>query len=71
MHSIADNYKFEFDGITEHANEYKTDLSIYEPWVEKVKANAKKLSDFVYEFKDGSRVFIAKYKTKYQCTVCH
>lgn len=71
MHSIAENYQFEFDGITEHKSNINNDLSIYDSWVDKVRANAKKLSDFVFEFKDGSRLFIVKYTSRYQCTVCH
>ena len=71
MHSIAENYQFEFDGITEHKSSITNDLSIYDTWVDKVKANAKKLSDFVFEFKDGSRLFIVRYTSRYQCTVCH
>lgn len=71
MHSIAENYQFEFEGITEHFNEFKHDLAIYDSWVEKIKANSKKLSDFMFEFKDGSRLFIVKYSARYQCTVCH
>ena len=71
MHSIAENYQFEFDGITEHKANVNNDLSIYDSWIDKVNTNAKKLSDFVFEFKDGSRLFIVRYTARYQCTVCH
>jgi hypothetical protein len=68
--TIAENYKFEFDCITEHFDG-TNNLSIYDSWVEKIKENAKQLSDFMFEFKDSSRLFIVKYATRYQCTVCH
>ena len=96
MHSIADNYKFEFDNITSLTSLYDTDLvsiynnnltsiydnsltsiydtnlsNIYDPWLDKVKNNSKQLSDNVFEFNDSSRLFIAKYRTRFQCTVCY
>lgn len=71
MHSIAENFKFEFDGITEHLSEYKNDLTIYDDWVNKLKDNSRQLTDFMFEFKDGSRLFVVKYTARYQCTVCH
>ena len=70
MHSIAENFKFEFDGITEHLSEYKNDLTIYDDWVNKLKDNSRQLTDFMFELKDGSRLFVVKYAARYQCTVC-